>query len=51
MTEIKQAYVRFQLDSHSADGNLNLNDPPHVPLESYGRIYLAQGLVGDQRGA
>lgn len=49
-TEIKQqAYIRFQLDSHSIDGNLDLNDPPHVPLENYGRIYLVQGLTGQRR--
>lgn len=43
-------FVRLQLTSHSADGNLDLNNPPHVPLETYGRVYLAQGLVGNQRG-
>jgi hypothetical protein len=32
-------YIRIQLASHSADGSLALSDPPHVPLENYGRIY------------
>jgi hypothetical protein len=51
-TEIQcGAFIRLQLNSHSADGNLDLNDPPHVPLEAYGRIYLGQGLLGAQRGA
>jgi hypothetical protein len=48
---IKHAYLRFQLTSHSADGNLNLNDPPHVPLENYGRIYVTQALIGKAQGA
>lgn len=43
-------YVRMQLASHSADGNLDLNSPPHIPLENYGRVYLGQGLAGMQRG-
>lgn len=47
---VNHLYVRFQLTSHSADGNLNLNDPPHLPLENYGRIYLTRGLVGTQQG-
>lgn len=47
---INHLYVRFQLTSHSADGNLNLNDPPHCPLENYGRVYLTRGLMGTQQG-
>lgn len=50
-TEASHMYIRFQLTSHSADGNLDSNDPPHNPLEVYGRIYLVQGLAGEQRGA
>jgi hypothetical protein len=38
-SEIQNVYLRFQLLSHSADGNLNLNSPPHIPLENYGRLY------------
>lgn len=47
--EIQHIYVRFQLASHSADGNLNLNNPPHVPLENYGRIYELIPAAGDVR--
>lgn len=47
--EIQHIYVRFQLTSHSADGNLNMNSPPHVPLENYGRIYELIPAVGDER--
>lgn len=43
-------FVRFQLTSHSADGNLDLNDPPHVPLENYGRIWDVIPSTGEQRG-
>lgn len=49
-TKFNKGYLRIQLDSHSSDGNLDLNDPPHVPLETYGRVYLGQGLVGSQQG-
>jgi hypothetical protein len=49
-TKFNKGYLRMQLTSHSADGNLDLNDPPHCPLETYGRIYLGQGLVGSQQG-
>lgn len=48
--ELHHTYFRFQLTSHSADGNLNLNNPPHLPLESYGRIYAFLPTVGDSRG-
>lgn len=49
-TKLNKAYIRFQLTSHSVDGNLDLNDPPHCPLETYGRVYLSQGIVGMQQG-
>lgn len=49
-TKFNKGYLRMQLTSHSADGNLDLSDPPHCPLETYGRIYLGQGLVGSQQG-
>jgi hypothetical protein len=48
---IKHVYIRLQLNSHSADGSLALNDPPHMPLENYGRVYMTQALEGDERGA
>ena len=47
--EVQRLYVRFQLTSHSADGNLNLNSPIHVPLENYGRIYEIVPAIGDER--
>lgn len=47
---LEHVYIRMQLTSHSADGTLALNDPPHVPLENYGRVYMTQALVGAQRG-
>lgn len=47
--EIQHVFVRFQLNSHSADGNLSLNTPPHVPLENYGRLYELIPAAGDER--
>lgn len=47
---INHLYIQFKLTSHSVDGNLNLNDPPHLPLENYGRVYLTRGLIGEERG-
>lgn len=49
-TKMNKGFLRLQLSSHSADGNLDLNDPPHCPLETYGRVYLGQGLVGTAQG-
>jgi hypothetical protein len=43
--ECKHLYVEISLQSHSADGNLDLNDPPHCPLETYGRVYLVAPLA------
>lgn len=48
--ELRKVYVRFQLTSHSADGTLALNNPPHVPLETYGRIWEVIPAVGQARG-
>jgi hypothetical protein len=48
--EIRNVYVRIQLTSHSADGNLDLNSPPHVPVENYGRVYAAMPAIGEGRG-
>jgi hypothetical protein len=47
--EVQRLYLRFQLTSHSADGNLDLNSPPHVPLEDYGRLYEFIPSIGDER--
>lgn len=47
--EIQKAYARFQLMSHSADGNMALNSPPHLPLEWYGRLYEIIPSIGDER--
>lgn len=48
--EIKsKVYVRFQLTSHSADGSLALNTIPHIPLETYGRIYEVVPAEGQSR--
>lgn len=47
--EVQHTYMRFQLTSHSADGNLDLNSPPHIPLENYGRIYELIPAMGDER--
>lgn len=48
--EVHHTYLRIILASHSADGNLALNSPPHLPLESYGRVYMIIPGVGDGRG-
>lgn len=46
---------RIQLDSHAGQGDtLDLNDPPHVPLETYGRVYVMEPEIGagrDEGGA
>lgn len=47
--EVQRLYLRVELTSHSADGNLTLNSPPHIPLESYGRIYEFIPAIGDER--
>lgn len=47
--EVQRLYARFQLTGHSADGNLTLNSPPHLPLESYGRLYELIPAIGDAR--
>ena len=49
-SEVQRLYTRFQLTSHSADGNLNMNSPPHVPLENYGRLYEIIPVLDGQRG-
>jgi len=47
--EVQRLYLRFQLTAHSADGNLSINSPPHVPLENYGRLYELIPAIGDER--
>lgn len=50
--EMPHAFLRIQLTSHSADApnGMDMNVPPHCPVETYGRI-LAIGLqIGDARG-
>lgn len=49
--ELHHTYFRIRLTSHSGDGSLALNSPPHVPLESYGRVYALLPIIGDSRGA
>lgn len=51
-TEQKWVYVRLQLTTHSDDAPATLlNDPPHLPLETYGRVHLTRATVEGQRGA
>lgn len=47
--DMLKTYIRFQLTSHSADGSLALNSPPHVPLETYGRVWEVIPQVGQER--
>ena len=48
--ETLHSFLRLQLTSHSADGDLTLNDPPHCPLENYGRVYDLIPALGNERG-
>jgi hypothetical protein len=48
--EVQHIYLRLQLTSHSGDGSLALNSPPHVPLETYGRVYEVIPAIGAARG-
>jgi hypothetical protein len=52
--EVIHLFLWAQLVSHPALPNpadpMTLNDPPHMPLETYGRLYLAAPLIGDTRG-
>lgn len=41
--------VRFQLDSHSADGNFDISDPPFVPIPQYGLINYVTAILGTPR--
>ncbi len=48
--EMIHAYLLLQLTSHPSDGSVGLNSPPHIPLESYGRVWLVSPLAGVSRG-
>jgi hypothetical protein len=46
--------IRLQLDSHATGSEtMELNDPPHLPLETYGRIWELKPEIGagTQEGA
>jgi len=46
--DLHMFYYRFQLNSHSADApTVELNDLPHLPLEGYGKIYMARAVYSD----
>lgn len=49
-TKATRPYIRLQLTSHSTDGDLTLSDPPHCPLEWYGRVYEIIPSAGSERG-
>jgi hypothetical protein len=51
--ELVHAYLWIRLTSHSTDApenGMGLNDPPHLPLEVYGRILAVSPLIGTSRG-
>lgn len=56
-TEARNAFVRYQLTSHSADApktflnGFGMNDPPHMPLEVYGSMFVARAESSTARGA
>jgi hypothetical protein len=41
-----QLYIRVQLTAHPADGNFNLNEPPHVPINIYGTLFGVRPKIG-----
>ncbi len=47
--EMVHAYILLQLTSHSVDGTTALNDPPHMPVESYGRVWMVSPQLGAAR--
>lgn len=47
--EMIHAYVLLKLASHQQDGNTNLNTPPHIPVENYGRVWLVAPQLGASR--
>jgi hypothetical protein len=49
-TTAKFLVYRLQLDSHATGSDtLDLNDPPHMPLEDYGRVYVMEPEIGASR--
>lgn len=48
--EMTHCYVWMLLQGHSADGNMDLSDPPHLPLETYGRVLQVAPQMGVARG-
>jgi hypothetical protein len=47
--EARWVDVRIQLDSHPADGNFDLTDPPFTPLPLYGLINYVTAKMGTDR--
>lgn len=57
-TAAQNPYIRFLLTSHSADaialypiGPPALSDPPHLPLETYGNIWVVRANPSTGQGA
>jgi hypothetical protein len=53
--EMTHCYLWAQLVSHPTDAldptnPMAFSDPPHMPLEDYGRIYMVTPVLGDARG-
>jgi hypothetical protein len=53
--EMTHCYLWARLESHAVDAldpakPMALSDPPHLPLETYGRLYFAAPILGDSRG-
>lgn len=49
--EMTHCYLWMRLQGHSADGNMDLSDPPHLPVESYGRVLQVTPQMGTPRGS
>lgn len=47
--EARWVAVRAQLDSHPADGNFDISDPPFLPLPTYGLINYVTAKLGTSR--
>jgi hypothetical protein len=53
--EMTHCYLWAQLVAHPFDSftpatPMQLSEPPHIPVENYGRLYLAAPILGDSRG-
>jgi hypothetical protein len=48
--EMVHVYVLLRLASHVDDGSTALSFPPHMPVENYGRVWVATPLLGASRG-